>query len=112
MHISDHHLATYNGLGKIVHNAMLMNTHKDKDFLQFLFDKGKLHFISYNNPNQKAINEFFRLLDLFEAKYKSFYDLGFHTKDGYLQPYFKVLYPKFTIENSAGERDTVDGKVL
>jgi len=103
MYIDDHQLPAYEEVGQILHNALLMNTHKDKNFLQFLFDKGKLHLHGYPNPNQKAINEFFRLLDLFEAKYKSFYDLGFHTKDGYLQPYFKVLYPKFTIENSVGE---------
>jgi hypothetical protein len=112
MHISDHHLATYNGFGKIVHNAMLMNTHKDKDFLQFLFDKGRLHFERQNNPNQKAINEFYKLLNLFEAKYKGFYDLGF-TYDGLdFYPYFKVLYPEFTITNSHGDSHKIKDLVV
>jgi hypothetical protein len=112
MYISDHHLATYNGLGKIVHNAMLMNTHKDKDFLQFLFDKGKLHFKSYNNPNQKAINEFYKLLDLFDAKYKNLYDLGFTYDGSSFYPYFKVLYPKFTITNTNGDLHTIKDLVI
>jgi hypothetical protein len=112
MHIFDHHLATYNGFGKIVHNAMLMNTHKDKDFLQFLFDKGRLHFERHNNPSQKAINEFYKLLDLFEAKYKGFYDLGF-TYDGLdFYPYFKVLYPEFTITNSHGDSHKIKDLVV
>jgi hypothetical protein len=112
MNISDHHLATYEGLTKIVHNAMLMNTHKNKDFLQFLFDKSMLHFERQNNPNQKAINEFYRLLDLFDAKYKNLYDLGF-TFDGLnFYPYFKVLYPKFTITNSHGDLHTIKNLVV
>lgn len=112
MHISDHHLATYDGLNKIVHNAMLMNTHKDKDFLQFLFNKGRLHFDRQNNPNQKAINEFYKLLNLFDAKYKNFYDLGF-TFDGCdFYPYFKVLYPEFTITNSNGDLHTIKDLVV
>jgi hypothetical protein len=87
---------------KLVHNAMLMNFHKDKVFLQFLFNKGKLHFKGCKKPKQKAINEFYRLLDLFDAKYKNLYDLGF-TYDGVdFYPYFKVLYPEFTITNSNG----------
>lgn len=112
MHISDHHLATYNGFGKIVHNAMLMNTHKDKDFLQFLFDKGMLHFERCNNPNQKAINEFYRLLDLFDAKYKNLYDLGFTYDESSFYPYFKVLYPEFTITNSNGDLHTIKDLVV
>lgn len=112
MHISDHHLATYDGLNKIVHNAMLMNTHKDKDFLQFLFDKGMLHFERYNNPNQKAVNEFYRLLDLFDAKYKNLYDLGFTFDGSSFYPYFKVLYPKFTITNTNGDLHTIKDLVV
>lgn len=102
MVIRDNDKLDHNSYGYIVHNAMLMNTHKDKDFLQFLFDKGRLHFENYNNPDQKAINEFFKLLNLFEAKYKDSYDLGF-TWDGHnFRLYFKVLYPDFVITNSAG----------
>jgi hypothetical protein len=112
MHISDHHLATYNGLSKIVHNAMLMNTHKDKDFLQFLFDKGRLHFDRQKNPNQKAINEFYKLLDLFDAKYKNLYDLGFIYDGLDFYPYFKVLYPEFIITNSHGELHTIKDLVV
>jgi hypothetical protein len=112
MHISDHHLATYDGLGKIVHNAMLMNTHKNKDFLQFLFDKGMLHFQEYDYPNQKAINEFYKLLDLFDAKYKNLYDLGFAWDGREFTPYFKVLYPEFTITNSNGDLHTIKDLVV
>ena len=110
--IYDHHLATYNGLSKTVHNAMLMNTHKNKTFLQFLFDKGKLHFERCNNPNQKAINEFYKLLDLFDAKYKNLYDLGFTYDGSSFYPYFKVLYPKFTITNTNGDLHTIKDLVI
>jgi hypothetical protein len=112
MHIFDHHLAIYNGFNKIVHNAMLMNTHKDKNFLQFLFDKGKLHFDRYINPSQKAINEFYKLLDLFDAKYKNLYDLGFIYDGINFYPYFKVLYPNFTITNSNGNLHTIKDLVV
>jgi hypothetical protein len=112
MNIIDNPLATYDGLSKIVHNAMLMNTHKDKDFLQFLFDKGRLHFERQNNPNQKAINEFYKLLDLFDAKYKNLYDLGFNYDGFGFYPYFKVLYPEFTITNSNADLHTIKDLVV
>jgi hypothetical protein len=109
MNISDHPLASYDRLSKIVHNAMLMNTHKDKNFLQFLFDKDKLLF---DRPNQKAINEFYKLLNLFDAKYKDLYDLGF-TYDGFrFYPYFKVFYPEFTITNSHGDSHKIKDLVI
>lgn len=103
MEIRDDNKSQYPGWGKIIHNAMLMNTHKDKDFLQYLFDRGVLHFFEWANPNQEAINEFFKLLDLFEEKYKHLYDLGFYGGNNEFTLYFKVLYPEFTITNSLGE---------
>lgn len=103
MNISDHQLASYGGVSKLMHNAMLMNTHRSKDFLMYLFNKGLLHFINDYRQNQEAINQFFRLLDLFDAKYKNLYDLGFTYDGSDFYPYFKVLYPKFIITNSHSE---------
>ena len=50
----------------------------------------------------KVKADFFKILDLFEEKYKGQADLGFLYEDGYFIPYFKVIYPKFTITNSHG----------
>lgn len=104
MEINDDKLASsdYNFKRKI-HNAMLMGTHRDKDFLQWLFDKQYLYFYS-GDVNQTSINQFFKLLDLFEAKYKGNWDLGFEDYGSIsLKPYLKVIYPKFTITNTANE---------
>lgn len=101
MRIIDIKLSEESLITKLVHNAMLLNQHKSKKFLQKLFDMDELYFFNDSEtPTQHIINEFFKLLDLFEAKYKDNFDLGFDFDGFYLRPYFKVLYPKFTITNS------------
>lgn len=107
MHIKDNKLLTSCQVSKLVHNAMLLNQHKNKKFLQKLFDMKLLHFYDCYDPSKKAISEFFKLLDLFEAKYKSSYDLGFTFDGTDFWPYFKVLYPEFTITNSNGNYHTI-----
>lgn len=103
MEINDDRLPLSNSFKKKIHNAMLMGTHRDKDFLQWLFDKKYLYFHS-GDVNQTSINQFFKLLNLFEAKYKGNWDLGFENYGNTcLKPYLKVLYPKFTITNTANE---------
>ena len=95
-------------LKKVLNSATLLGTHKNKIFLGKLFDKG---FIKIRGIEGLTINgmiavknQFFRILDLFEEKYKDQADLGFHYDEmaGYFIPYFKVIYPKFTITNSQG----------
>lgn len=102
------------GYRKIVHNAMLMNTHKDKKFLLHLMKKGKLYFkenLLEDFKEQVAV-DFFKLLDLFEAKYKDQYDLGLEWKGSFFVPYFKVLYPEFTITNSLGQSHDIKDLVV
>ena len=90
----------------ILNNATLLGTHKDKIFLERLFDKQIIQIRGAGDLTsvEKSLfkSQFFRILDLFEEKYKGQADLGFHydQQAGYFMPYFKVLYPKFTITNS------------
>lgn len=92
----------------ILNNATLLGTHKDKIFLERLFDKQIIQIRGAGDLTsvEKSLfkSQFFRILDLFEEKYKGQADLGFHydQQAGYFMPYFKVLYPKFTITNSQG----------
>jgi len=92
----------------ILNNATLLGTHKDKIFLERLFDKKIIQIRGAGDLTsiEKSLfkSQFFRILDLFEEKYKGQADLGFHydQQAGYFMPYFKVLYPKFTITNSQG----------
>lgn len=92
----------------ILNNATLLGTHKDKVFLERLFDKQTIQIRGAGNLTsvEKSLlkSQFFRILDLFEEKYKGQADLGFHydQQAGYFMPYFKVLYPKFIITNSQG----------
>jgi hypothetical protein len=92
----------------ILNNATLLGTHKNKKFLERLFDKKTIQIRGAGDLTsiEKSLfkSQFFRILDLFEEKYKGQADLGFHydQQAGYSMPYFKVLYPKFTITNSQG----------
>lgn len=113
MYINDNRLSLHVKLMlRIVHNAMLLGIHRNKKFLNYLFTKEYLGFCSTLDPIPRHITEFFKLLDLFEAKYKNNYDLGFEDKGTYLTPYFKVLYPDFTITNSAGESHNIKDLVV
>ncbi len=88
-----------------LNNATLMGLHKNKKFLGRLFDKNLISIPgSLPNHIDKVKEDFFKILDLFEEKYKDQADLGFHfDRDLHMYiPYFKVLYPKFTISNSEG----------
>ncbi len=100
---------TTNGnIKRILNNATLLGTHKDKVFLERLFDKQTIQIRGADNLTsiEKSLlkSQFFRILDLFEEKYKGQADLGFHydQQAGYFMPYFKVLYSKFIITNSQG----------
>jgi len=87
----------------ILNNATLLGLHKNKKFLERLFDKETIKIkgtLGIDKTKVKA--DFFKILDLFEEKYKGQADLGFLYEDGYFIPYFKVVYPKFTITNSHG----------
>ena len=87
----------------ILNNATLLGLHKNKKFLERLFDKETIKIkgtLGIDKTKVKA--DFFKILDLFEEKYKGQADLGFLYEDGYFIPYFKVIYPKFTITNSHG----------
>ena len=87
----------------ILNNATLVGLHKNKKFLERLFDKETIKIkgtLGIDKTKVKA--DFFKILDLFEEKYKGQADLGFLYEDGYFIPYFKVIYPKFTITNSHG----------
>ena len=89
----------------ILNNATLLGLHKNKKFLERLFDKETIQIRGTLGVDKTKIKEdFFKILDLFEAKYKEQADLGFHFDhdNGYFIPYFKVIYPKFTITNSHG----------
>ena len=89
-----------------LNNATLMGFHKKKWFLSYLFDKRKITISGLTGLGEshrnKVKQDFFRILDLFEEKYKGQADLGFHRdRDlGMYIPYFKVLYPQFIISNS------------
>ena len=91
-----------------LNNATLMGLHKNKKFLSYLFDKRRIYIRGSQGLEQSHIDkikqDFFRILDLFEEKYKGQADLGFHFDKALnlYMPYFKVLYPKFTINNSQG----------
>ena len=92
----------------ILNNATLLGLHKNKKFLERLFDKETIKIRGTQGLSRtdktKVKTDFFKILDLFEAKYKDQADLGFHFDydGGYFIPYFKVIYPKFTITNSHG----------
>jgi hypothetical protein len=111
MLIKDNDLDNGERLSELMHNAMLMNTHKNKKFLTFLYRKKKFNF-SGGTYSMKALNDFFKLLDLFEAKYKDLYDLGFQYNGHAFSPYFKVLYPEFTITNSHGNTHVIRDLVV
>jgi hypothetical protein len=112
MNIEDYRLPSYNAQARFVHNAMLLGKHREKKFLQRLYDKGILHLYDRHEPEQRDINEFFKFLDLFEAKYKENFDLGLHYDGCDFYPYFKVLYPEFVITNSKGESHTIRDLVI
>lgn len=92
----------------ILNSATLLGIHKNKKFLEKLLDKRIIQIRGAGclNSDEKlqVKSQFFRILDLFEEKYKGQADLGFHYDEqgGYFMPYFKVFYPKFTITNSQG----------
>lgn len=96
-------------LHQILLNAVLIGTHKNKKFLTKLFNSNKICIkgtLGIDATTKiKIIEDFFKILDLFEEKYKGQADLGFHFDQqiGVFIPYFKVLYPKFTITNSQGK---------
>ena len=112
MNIEDYRLPGYNAQARFVHNVMLLGKHREKKFLQRLYDKGILHLYDKYEPEQEHINEFFKFLDLFEAKYKGNFDLGLHYDGCDFYPYFKVLYPEFVITNSKGETHTIRDLVI
>jgi hypothetical protein len=91
---------------QFLNNACLLGTHKNKKFLSWLFDRRKITIPGLVGAAQRDIRkgkeDFFKILDLFEEKYKGQADLGFYYDGNYTYPYFKVLYPKFTISNSQG----------
>lgn len=112
MNIEDYRLPGYNAHTRFVHNAMLLGKHRNKKFLQRLYDKGILHLYDRYEPEQSHIDEFFRFLDLFEAKYKDNFDLGLHYDGCDFYPYFKVIYPEFIITNSTGREHTIRDLVV
>ena len=88
---------------QVLNNASLMGLHKNKKFLQRLFDKNILTIDGAPDNLRKLKLDFFKILNLFEEKYKGQADLGFYqVVNNQFTPYFKVLYPKFTITNSQG----------
>lgn len=113
MEINDKQLlSSASSFRRKIHNAMLMGTHRNKKFLQWLFDKQYLYFYA-GDVSTKSIEEFFKLLDLFEAKYKGNWDLGFENYgEVCLKPYLKVIYPEFTITNSNGESHLIKDLVV
>jgi hypothetical protein len=92
----------------ILNNATLLGLHKNKKFLERLFNKNTIRIRGTQRISRtdkiKVKSDFFKILNLFEEKYKGQADLGFHydQNEGYFIPYFKVIYPKFTITNSHG----------
>lgn len=97
---------TTNPIKTLLNNACLLGLHKNKKFLEKLFDKRILTIDGASDTRAiyaKVKLDFFKILDLFEEKYKGQADLGFYQySDKQFTPYFKVLYPKFTITNSHG----------
>lgn len=112
MNIEDYRLPGYNVQARFVHNAMLLGKHRNKKFLQRLYDKGMLHLYDRYDPEQEHINEFFKFLDLFEAKYKDNFDLGLDYDGCDFYPYFKVIYPEFIITNSKGREHIIRDLVV
>jgi hypothetical protein len=111
MEINDNTLLS-SKLRRKIHNAMLMGTHRNKKFLQWLFHNQYLYFYS-GDVSTRAEEEFFKLLDLFEAKYKDNWDLGFESFGSTgLKPYLKVIYPEFTITNSNRESHLIKDLVV
>jgi hypothetical protein len=107
--IDPNHTTSKKYTKNILNNATLLGIHKNKKFLEKLFDKEIIQIKDAINLTsvEKSLfkSQFFRILDLFEEKYKGEADLGFHYNlgTGYFIPYFRVLYPKFTITNSQGK---------
>lgn len=106
------------GIELLLHNAVLLSTHKSKKFLSYLFDKNILTIADANTTNiytlSKVKEEFFAILDLFEDKYKEFVDLDFkkNTNTGKFEPFFKVLYPNVIIRNTAGNSHLIRDLVV
>jgi hypothetical protein len=100
---------------KILNNATLMGLHKNKKFLATLFDKFHITMPGHASSNKEKVKaDFFTILDLFEAKYKDQADLGFHYDEdkNIMIPYFKVIYPKFTITNSQGRSHVIKDLIV
>ena len=100
---------------RILNNATLLGLHKNKNFLATLFDKFYITMPGHSSSNKEKVKaDFFAILDLFEAKYKDQADLGFHYDEntGLMIPYFKVIYPKFTITNSQGRSHVIKDLIV
>lgn len=95
--------------GKILENAILMGQHKNKAFLARLLDLKWLRFMGTSSSNIEQVKEdFFKLIDIFEEKYKDLADLSFYYDDmGQYVPYFKVFYPRVEITNSQGHHHVI-----
>ena len=112
--IQDNILLEDSQIKKLLHNATLLGTHKNKKFLTYLFKKKIIRILGTDSISSTSTlttitQDFFKILDLFEEKYKEQADLGFHYDKDIQEyiPYFKVLYPKFTITNSHGRQHEI-----
>lgn len=92
-------------IARILHNAVLTSQHKNKKFLKKLIEKFHIVFEGAEGISDvtKLSEDFFAILDLFEAKYKDQADLDFYYNGAEFIPYFKVFYPKYIITNSQGK---------
>lgn len=92
-------------IAKLLHNAVLTSQHKNKKFLKKLLEEGYIVFEGAESMSDvtKLSEDFFAILDLFEAKYKDQADLDFYYDGSFFLPYFKVFYPKYIITNSQGK---------
>lgn len=105
----------YSNIKRILNNATLMGLHKNKKFLATLFDKYYITMVGHRSSNKEKVKaDFFAIIDLFEAKYKDQADLGFHYDEDHalMIPYFKVIYPEFTITNSQGRSHVIKDLIV
>jgi len=98
----------------LIHNAVLMGAHRSKKFLSWLIEYDCLYVDSYSTSQKEDFKEnLFKVLDLFEDKYKGMFELDFYSISyREFEPYFKVLYPEFTITNSSGDSHQIRDLVV
>lgn len=94
---------------RIIHNAMLMNTHKNRAWLAKLIKLGWIHIGSIRTVDiTTATANLFAIMDVFERHYGDRADLNIYSigYGNYCLEY-RVYYPIIEISNSEGRKHTI-----